>query len=60
MLPGISTQQLAHSIDSWVFSDKYRRILKSKLIDGLTYQQIAEAEDMSINGVKAGVKRWRL
>ena len=35
------------AIDEYIHSAKYREILKEKLIDGLTYAEIAERHGMS-------------
>ena len=35
------------AISEYVHSERDRRILRYKLIDGLTYERIAEIEDMS-------------
>ena len=35
------------TINEWIHSERDRRILRYKLIDGLTYERIAELEDMS-------------
>lgn len=34
-------------IDEWIFNEKHREMLKLNLLDGLTYEQIAEIYDMS-------------
>ena len=33
-------------IEEWVFSERDRKILKLRLLDGLTYERLAEAVDM--------------
>ena len=35
------------AINEWIHSERDRRILHYKLVDGLTYERIAELEDMS-------------
>lgn len=44
-------------IDEWVFSERDRRILKLRLLDGLTYERLAEAANMSVRQVKNVVYR---
>lgn len=39
-------------IDEHIHSKKHRIILKARLIDGLTYEQIAENVDMSVRQIK--------
>lgn len=38
---------------------KHRRMLKRKLVDGVTYEQLAEDEDMSVRGVQYMVARYK-
>lgn len=44
-------------IDGWVFSERDRRILKLRLLDGLTFEALAEAVGMSVRQVKNIVYR---
>ena len=39
-------------ICEWIKSDRDRRILHYKLVDGWTYERIAEAEDLSTESIK--------
>ena len=48
----ISNSELEHLIDEWCHNQKYRTILKLKLIDGLTYEEVAEEVDMSDRQIK--------
>jgi AraC-like DNA-binding protein len=34
-------------IDRWIFNDQHRQMLKRNLLDGWTYERIAEEFDMS-------------
>ena len=43
----ISVSELNSLIDEWIFSERDRKILKRRLIDGLTYERIAEEFDLS-------------
>lgn len=43
----ISVSELSSLIDEWIFSERDRKILKRRLIDGLTYERIAEEFDLS-------------
>lgn len=49
---GKSRSEWEALIDEWVFSERDRRILKLRLLDGLTYERLAEAVDMSVRQVK--------
>lgn len=55
----ISCSQLEEMIDEWIFSERDRKILKRKLIDGLTYEAIAEEFDMSARQINNIVKKSR-
>lgn len=41
-----------HLIDEWIFSERDRNILKRRLLDGLTFQQLADEFDMSVRQIK--------
>ena len=41
-----------HLIDEWVLSERNRRILKRKLIDKITYENLAEEVDMSVRQIQ--------
>ena len=43
----ISISELTHLIDEWIYSERDRKILKRRLLDGITYERIAEEFDMS-------------
>lgn len=55
----ISTTDYCILIDEWIATALYRQIMKRKLIDGATYEQIAEECKMSVRGVKYIVKRCK-
>ena len=42
-----ANSQLDTAINEWIHSERDRRILHLKLIDGFTYERIAEIMDMS-------------
>lgn len=39
-------------IDEWIFREKDREILKRRLLDGITYEKLAEEFDMSVRQIK--------
>ena len=43
-------------IDEWIFSERDRKILKRRLLDGITHEKIAEEFDMSVRQIKYIVK----
>lgn len=48
----LSRSELEHLIDEWIFNEKYRSILKRRLLDGVTYDKLSEEFDMSVRQVK--------
>ena len=53
---------ISDSIQEWVIGDngeRNRQILHRKLIDGLTFEMIAEEFDLSDRQVKNIVYKWR-
>lgn len=48
----ISNEELARLIDSWIKNERDRYILKRRLIDGKTYEAIAEEVDLTVDRVK--------
>ena len=47
-----SNSQIAGLIDEWIHSERDRAILKRRLIDGMTFEQLAEEFDMSVRQIK--------
>ena len=47
-----SNSQIAKAIDEWIHSERDRAILKRRLIDGITYERLAEEFDMSVRHIK--------
>lgn len=39
-------------IDEWIFSERDRKLLKRRLLDGITYENLAEEFDLSVRQVK--------
>lgn len=54
---GLDTDDVAELIDKWIFKERDRAIMKRKLIDGITFEQVAEEFKMSDRGVKYIVYR---
>lgn len=53
----LSNSQLAELISEHIHSERNRQIMRMKLIDGYTYERIAEIVQMSPRYVRALVKR---
>lgn len=50
--PDLSRSQVEHLIDEWIFSERDRRVLKRRLLDGICYEPLAEEFDMSVRQIK--------
>ena len=48
----INLNDISNLIDLWVNSERNRRILKRRLIDGIRYEPLAEEFDLSVRQVK--------
>lgn len=47
-----TNSQIKELIDEHIHSDRDRQILKSRLVDGLTFEQLAEKYDLSVRQTK--------
>lgn len=47
-----TNSQISALIDEWIHSERDRNILKRRLIDGVTYEPLAEEFDLSVPQVK--------
>lgn len=48
----MSRSEISHLIDEWIFSERDRKILKRRLLDGICYEPLAEEFDMSVRQIK--------
>ena len=55
--PDYTNSEIASLIDEYIHNAIYRDVLKDRLIDGLTLEQIAERRDLSVTTVKRIVYR---
>ena len=55
-----SRSEYEHLIDEWIFKERDRAIMKRRILDGITYDELAEEFDMSVRGVIYLVKRNNL
>ena len=53
----LSRSEIEELIDAWVFKKRNREILKRRLLDGITYERIAEEFGMSTRQIKNIVYR---
>lgn len=56
-LPSLSRSDWEHLIDEWILSERYREILKRKILDDWSHERIAEREGLNVNGVKKIIAR---
>jgi len=56
-LDNITNSQIEHAIDEWIHSERDRRILKRRLIDGICYEPLADEMDMSVRQIKTIVSK---
>lgn len=48
----LSRSEWEFLINEWILKERDRNILKRKIIDGLTYEQVAEEFDLSVQRIK--------
>ena len=53
----LTNTELAERISEYIHSERDRQILKMKLIDGLTYEKIAETVEMSPRYIRSLVHK---
>lgn len=56
----ISISEVEHLIDEWIFNERDRAILKRRLIDGITFERLANEFDLSVIQVKRIVKKRQI
>ncbi len=65
MIENLSNSEISYLIDEWIHSERDRKILKRRFIDGIVYEHLAEEFDLSVvktktivyNGEKELIKR---
>lgn len=53
----ISNSELEKLINEWIHSERDRKILKRRLIDGICYEPLADEMNMSVRHIKSIVSR---
>lgn len=56
-LDNITNSEIAHAIDEWIHSERDRKILKRRLIDGICYEPLADEFGISVRQMKTIVYR---
>ena len=51
-LDNITNSEIDHLIAEYIHSERDRDILHLRLVDGLTYEKIADRKDMSVRQIK--------
>lgn len=51
-LDDISNSRLANAIDEWIHSERDRKILKRRLIDGICFEPLADEFGLSVRHMK--------
>jgi DNA-directed RNA polymerase specialized sigma24 family protein len=49
---GLSRTQVLDLIDSYIFNERNRHLLVRRFLDGITYEDLAEEFELSVNQVK--------
>lgn len=52
ILKQLSNSHINSLIDEWIHSERDRKIMKRRFIDGIIYEKIAEEFDLSVTQVK--------
>lgn len=53
----LSRSELLYLIDEWIFKKRDRDIMESRLLDGLTYDELSELYFLSPQRIKVIVKK---
>lgn len=56
----LSTSDVERLIDNWIFNERDRAILKRRLIDGITFEKLADEFQLSVVQVKRIVKKRQI
>lgn len=51
-LDDLSRSDIVFLIDEWIHNERDRKILKRRLLDGITYERLAEEFDLSVRQIK--------
>lgn len=52
MIPDYSNKDIQEAIDIWIHSERDRKILKRRLIDGICFEPLSEEFNMSVRQIK--------
>lgn len=51
-IPDLSRSEIEHLIDEWIFSERDRKILKRRILDGICFEPLADEFNLSTQTVK--------
>lgn len=51
-LDDVSNSEIEKLINEWIHSERDRKILKRRIIDGICYEPLADEMDMSVRQIK--------
>ena len=51
-MDNLSVEQLEALIDSWIKSERNRRLVKRRLLDGIRFEPLSEEFELSVRQVK--------
>ena len=54
-----TNSQIERLVNEYVHSDRDRRIMKRRLVDGINYEKLAEEFDMSVRQIKSIVYKYK-
>lgn len=54
----ISNTELSTLIDEWIKSERDRKIMKRRLLDGITHERLAEEFDLSVKQIYRIANRY--
>ncbi len=57
---GLSRTEWIYYIDEYIFIERDRNILKRRILDGITYERLAEEFDMSVKQMQNIVRKQEI
>ena len=49
----VPRSEVDHLIDEWIFHERNRKILKRRLLDGITFEALSGEFDLSVQQIKS-------
>lgn len=51
-MPDLPRSEIEHLVDEWIFNERNRQIVKKRILDGISYEQLAESFFLSVQHTK--------